>query len=91
MTDVYGHNYELRYYRDRDGREVDFAITERFEPILLVECKLRNKTISRGLRFLARRFPQAKAWQIHKTGTTDFVSPDGIRVAPAIELLSGLV
>jgi hypothetical protein len=36
------------------------------------------------------RFPEADAWQVSATGRKDFVTPEGIRVAPALELLRTL-
>ena len=37
------------------------------------------------------RFPKCEAWQISAVGTKDYVTPDGIRVAPAMQLLRGLI
>ena len=37
------------------------------------------------------RFPEADAWQVSATGRKDFVTPEGIRVAPAVELLRTLL
>jgi predicted AAA+ superfamily ATPase len=38
--DTQGRDLELRYFRDRDGREVDFVVTENRKPILLVEAQV---------------------------------------------------
>ena len=38
-----------------------------------------------------RRSPEADAWQVSAAGRTDFVTPQGIRIAPALELLRTLV
>ncbi len=46
--------------------------------------------VARGLRYLKARFPKTDAWQVHATGRKDYVTPDGIRVAPALELLKTL-
>jgi len=46
--------------------------------------------IDRGLRYLKLRFPAAEAWQLSAVGTKDFVSPEGIRACPALELLHRL-
>jgi len=89
--DVEGRDVELRYFRDTDGREVDFVVTERRRPILLVEAKHREERPDRALRYLAERFPQAAAWQISAHGTRDYVTGEGIRVAPAPALLVDLV
>jgi len=89
--DVSGRDLELRYFRDRDGREVDFVVTERGRPIMLVECKWSDTEVDRGLRYLLRKFPSASAWQISATSIRDYQTPDGIRVAPATTLLATLV
>jgi hypothetical protein len=47
--------------------------------------------VDRSLRYLKGKFPQADAWQISATGTKDYVTPEGIRVAPALVLLRELV
>jgi len=41
----------------------------------------RAKPIDLGLRYLKLRFPDCRAWQISGTGSTDYLSPEGIRVA----------
>jgi hypothetical protein len=41
-------------------------------------------------RYLKGKFPAADAWQVSATGRKDYVSPDGIRVAPAGRLLADL-
>ena len=73
-----------------DGREVDFVLVERRQPVLAVECKWGDEPITRGLRYLKERFPACEAWQISAQGAKDYVSPEGIRVAPALRLLSEL-
>lgn len=89
--DIEGEDLELRYLRDRDGHEVDFVVTDRGEPRLLVECKWSDARVERGLRYFSRRFPQAAAWQISATGHKDYQTAEGIRVAPAVALLSNWV
>lgn len=86
-----GRDVELRYFRDTDGREVDFVIVEGRAPLVLVECKWGDAVIDRGLRYLHARYPAAAAWQVSAVGIKDYVSPDGIRVAPALSLLRDLV
>lgn len=91
LQDTAGRDVELRYFRDIDGHEVDFVVTEANRPLLLIECKWSDADLDRSLRFLHNRFPHAAAWQISAIGTRDYQSPDGIRVAPALELLKTLV
>jgi predicted AAA+ superfamily ATPase len=89
--DVNGRDLELRYFRDVDGREVDFVVTERRTPILLVESKWSDTNLDPGLRYLKARFPSADAWQISAAGKKDYMTPEGIRVAPSLKLLSTLI
>lgn len=89
--DVHGKDLELRYFRDTDAREVDFVVTDHGKPVMLVECKWSDADVDRSLRYLHGKFPTAEAWQISATGSKDFQTPDGIRVAPALRLLTKLV
>ena len=90
QQDTEGRDLELRFFRDVDGREVDFVVVERRQPTLLVECKLRDHDIDRGLRYLKVRFPAAEARQIALAGQRDYVTPDGIRAMPALDFLRTL-
>jgi len=89
--DTKGREVDLAYFRDIDGREVDFVITENRRPILLVECKWADDEVSKSLRYLKKKFPNAEAWQIHATGKKDYETEERIRVAPALEFLKSLV
>jgi len=90
LQDTEGRALDLRYFRDTDGREVDFVVTERNTPILLVECKVTDSDVDRGIRYLRGKYPKADAWQISAEGRKDYVTRDGVRVAPALVLLGGL-
>ena len=91
QQDTQGRAIELRYYRDIDGREVDFVLTDSGKPIGFVECKLSDADVSPSLRYLNQRFPSVPAWQVSAVGKKHFETVDGIRVAPAATLLSQLV
>ena len=89
--DTQGRDVELRYFRDTDGREVDFVIIDRQRPVLCVECKWADTPVDKSLRYFKVRFPDCDAWQLSATGTKDYLNPDGIRVAPALTLLRTLI
>jgi predicted AAA+ superfamily ATPase len=89
--DTQGRDLELRYFRDRDGREVDFVVTEDGRPILLVEAKQSDTTVDASLPYLLARCPGAVAWQVSATGKKSYRTPEGVRVAPVIELLKTLI
>jgi uncharacterized protein len=91
MQDTQGHDWELRYFRDTDGREVDFVVVDGRAPRLLVECKWADAPVDRSLRYLKARFPEAEAWQLSAAGRKDVQTPEGIRIAPAGVLLERLV
>jgi len=88
--DARGRDLDLRYFRDLDGREVDLVVLEGRKPILLVEAKWSDDAIAPALRYLKAKYPSADAWQVSATGRKDYVSPEGIRVAPAQVLLRDL-
>jgi hypothetical protein len=89
--DTEGLDLELRYFRDVDGREVDFVVADRRAPILIVETKLSDVGLDPAVRYLKAKFPDCPAWQVHAEGTRDYQTPEGIRVAPAPVLLKSLV
>lgn len=89
--DTRGRDLELRYFRDVDRREVDFVVVEGQTPLLMVECKISDVEVERGLRYLKTRFPKCESWQISATGRKDYATPEGIRVGPAWELLGRMV
>ncbi len=90
LRDTEGRALELRYLRFIDGREVDFVIVEESRPILAVECKFGDSEVQPALRSLKNKFPELDCWQIHFDGSKDYVSSEGIRVAPALTLLKTL-
>lgn len=91
QQDTEGRDLELRYFRDLDGREVDFVVTERRQALLMVECKASDAPVDKSLRYMKARFPSCPAWQLSAHGSRDYQTPEGIRVAPALRLLADLV
>lgn len=47
-------NFGLHYIRTKDGQEVDFLLTENNQPLLLLEAKYQDQTISPGLLKIQR-------------------------------------
>lgn len=91
QQDVLGEDIELCYFRDIDGREVDFVVTSHKKPILMIECKWSDAPISPALKYLKERFSSCDAWQISAVGKKDFVDERGIRACPAIKFLKNLI
>lgn len=59
--------YELKYWKDKDGGEVDFLITERGRPLVLFEAKSGDTRPSRSLIQLAERLGRLPHIQLLRT------------------------
>jgi len=64
LEDRDGYRYELRYIRDKEGREVDFVIVKDGKIEELIEAKYSDETISSSLVYYAERLKPPKATQI---------------------------
>lgn len=89
--DTKGEDIELRYFRDIDGREVDFIIVENGKAVCAIECKYGDESLHRGLTYFKERFPKCECWQISAIGTKDYISKEGIHVCQAIKFLKDLI
>lgn len=90
-NDTEGEDYELRYFRDIDCREVDFVITKDGKIEMAVECKYDSKNITGHLKYLKSKFPSIKAVHLCLEEVDRYVSKEGIQVMTAHEFLGGLV
>ena len=69
--------FELFYIRNKEGREVDFAVCDRNKVCLLVEAKEREETISPHLYYFKKKTGAPLAIQVvNKKGTCTQKSPD---------------
>lgn len=66
LTDRDGYRHELRYIRDKEGREVDFAIIKEGTLEELIEVKLSDENVSPSLLYYANKLNPKKAIQIVK-------------------------
>ena len=64
LEDRDGYRYELRYIRDKEGREVDFAVIKEGRLIELIEVKYSDDNISKHLVYYAKRLKPEKVTQI---------------------------
>lgn len=87
IEDTEGDVCELRYFRDNDGREVDFIIVKNKKPIFMIEVKASAKQISPHLLYLKRKFPTTPAYQVHLDEKVDYLGDEGIRVLPVWKFL----
>ena len=91
QQDTKARDLQLRYFRDTDGREVDFIIIENNTPIFAIECKLRSSDISKSLHYFKQRFPNCEAWQLTLDNNHDYVHANNIRVCHAYKFLMDLI
>lgn len=91
LEDTKGDDVELRYFRDVDGREVDFVIVEDNIPRIIIECKWNDTDVSKSLKYFKSKFPAVEAWQLSAVGKKDYLTPENIRVCSALEFLKTLV
>ena len=61
LQDSAGRAMSLHYVRDKEGREIDFALCENGEPVGFAECKLSDPAVPPYLAAVAERFPEAGA------------------------------
>jgi hypothetical protein len=90
LEDAEGYDTELRFFRDVEGREVDFVQLVNGKPVRLIECKLNDTSISPALLYLLRRFPAAEALQVVAAPGIDRRAREGVRLVSAEKFLSEL-
>jgi len=64
LEDRDGYRYELRFIRDKEGREVDFVVVKEGKIEELIETKFSDERISGSLKYYAERLSPPKATQI---------------------------
>ena len=64
LEDRDGYRYELRYLRDKEGREIDFVIIKEGRVEELIEVKWSDDKISKSLLYYAERLKPEKVTQI---------------------------
>jgi uncharacterized protein len=64
LQDIAGQDIELNYIKTKDGKEVDFALGQKGMATHLIEAKLSDDTPSPSLTLLAKKLPEAKAFQL---------------------------
>lgn len=88
-NDIGYGEFSLNYMRDVDDREVDFLITEKNKPIVMIECKLNDLEPSPSLIFLSRKFPSIPAFQLVNKQNIDIMRGK-IRIISADKFFAAL-
>ena len=93
-TDLGFGDFELRYLRDKQKREVDFLLVKDRKPWLLVEVKMGETSLSPSLAYFQGQTKAAHAFQV--VMNLDYQPADGFKahrpvVVPAKTFLSQLL
>jgi predicted AAA+ superfamily ATPase len=91
LEDTQGRDIELRFYKDRESREVDFVIVEDQQATIFIECKLSDTQVSPHLKYVKSKFPNTRAYQLTFNSKKDFTTPEGIRVCDAWKILTNIL
>jgi hypothetical protein len=91
-TDTAQGEFELRFVRNKDGREVDFVILRDSKPWMLIECKSGRKEPAPDLLFYAKLLrPQHVIQLLQENGYDRFFAKSNVRIMSYEKFLSGLV
>lgn len=90
LNDSEGKQYDLRFIRTANGKEIDFVIAdEKANLNYIVETKLSDEKPTFALKQLAALHPAATAVQVVRNARHGFTS-DGVSVEPAAAWLANL-
>ena len=64
LEDRKGLNFELKYLRDKESREVDFVLLKDFKVFALIEVKFSDDKISRSLQYYSEKLKPRHSIQI---------------------------
>lgn len=81
VEDTQGHQMEIRYLRDTDGREIDFVVLKNKKPLFAVECKTGDRALSKHIEYFRARTNIPAFYQVHLK-QKDFGSEKSGRVLP---------
>jgi hypothetical protein len=90
LHDAKGYQAELFFWRDLEGREVDFIVAIDKKPWLAIEVKSSQKEVSKNLLYLGAKINIPFKFQLVSDKNIDIMSK-GVRVISVDKFLGGLV
>lgn len=90
MEDSEGIDMELRYFRDKEQREVDFVVLQGSKPILFCEVKASDKAFSPHLNYLKQKFPSVRSIQVVRDQIDPIINLKGLEMLSALNFLQEL-
>jgi hypothetical protein len=89
VRDTTGRDLKLYYFRDREGREVDFVITDARKVHWCIEVKTEAADLHRPLAYLSERLKPKAAFQLVQN-LSRASEVGGIKIVPAAAWLGAL-
>jgi len=86
--DCFGEEWNLFYLRDKDGREIDFLITQNDMPSLMVEVKWSDANLSSNFSHFERYFTAIHKLQLVKKLNREKTYSDGAQIRMAHKWLA---
>ncbi len=90
LHDREGYPVDLRYLRDRTGREVDFLVTMNRKPWFAVEAKLSETQIDPALIYFREKLKIPQVYQVVLNSARDYAQ-ESVRCLPARQFFAALV
>ena len=87
IEDIKGYHMELRFFRDKEQREVDFVVLQDKKPVEFIECKYSRQNVDTSIAYLKRKFPEVTATQVCMEPCEDVINKDGIRFCDGLTYL----
>ncbi|MBI5606110.1 MAG: ATP-binding protein [Deltaproteobacteria bacterium] len=86
--DCLGEQWDLFYLKDKDGRGIDFLITQNEQPALMIEVKWSDSNRSPNFSFFGKHFNAVRKIQLVKELNREKTYPDGTQIRTAQNWLS---
>jgi len=86
--DCLGEKWDIFYLRNKDGREIDFLITKKGKPALMIEVKWSDDQPSANFPFFEKYIAGVKKIQIVKELNREKTYPEGTEIRSAKNWLS---
>ncbi len=91
LVDSNSRELELSYFRDVDGREVDFVITENGQPIFAIETKFKDDRAYRPIIFFKKKFPACNCMLLFYEGSKEYTDKYGVNHVHALNFLKNFL
>ena len=88
--DCLGEQLDMFYLRSKDGKELDFLVTQNEIPLLMLEVKWADQSLSPNFALFSKHFPTTTKIQIVKSAGREKTFPDGTEIRLAHNWLAEL-